>query len=50
MSTYLKLSTAINKGDFKKVELYAEELEIPMHIVMKFYEETNEWVKDSFDK
>ena len=50
MSPYLKLSIASNKADFKKVELYAAELDIPMHIVMQFYEETNEWVKDSFDQ
>lgn len=49
MSTYLKLSIALNKADFKKVEIYAAELDLPMHIVMQFYEETNEWVKDSFD-
>ena len=50
MTPYLNLSIALNKGQWSKVETIADELEIPYDIVMQYYEEVNEWVKDSFSK
>ena len=50
MTPYLNLSIALNKGQWSKVETIAEELKIPYDIVMQYYEEVNEWVKDSFSK
>jgi c-di-GMP phosphodiesterase len=49
MTPYLNLSIALNKADWSKVEIFADELKIPYDIVMQYYEEVNEWVKDSFD-
>ena len=50
MTPYLNLSIALNKAEWSKVEKLADELNIPYDIVMQYYEEVNEWVKDSFDK
>ena len=50
MTPYLNLSIALNKAEWSKVETLADELKIPYDIVMQYYEEVNEWVKDSFDK
>ncbi len=49
MEPYLKLSIALNKAEWDKVESLAEELVIPIEIVMKHYTDANNWVKDSFD-
>ncbi len=47
MTPYLNLSIALNKAQWSKVEKLADELKIPYDIVMQYYEEVNEWVKDS---
>ena len=49
MTPYLNLSIALNKAEWSKVEILADELKIPYDIVMQYYEEVNEWVKDSLD-
>ena len=49
MTPYLNLSIALNKAEWSKVEILADELKIPYDIVMQYYEEVNEWVKASFD-
>jgi c-di-GMP phosphodiesterase len=49
MTPYLQLVAAINKLEWSKVEALATELDIPMAVVMRFYEEATEWVNKSFD-
>ena len=49
MTPYLNLSIALNKAEWNKVEALADELKIPYDIVMQYYEEVNEWVRNSFD-
>lgn len=50
MTPYLNISIALNKGEWREVETLADKLEIPYDIVMQYYEEVNEWVKDSLNK
>lgn len=49
MSPYLKLSSAVSKGDWKKIEMHSEQLCIPTEIIMNFCEEAKEWVKEFID-
>lgn len=50
MTPYLNISIALNKGEWREVETLADKLKIPYDIVMQYYEEVNEWVKDSLNK
>ena len=49
MTPYLNLSIALNKAKMDKAEELADELGIPMDIILKYYDEAHHWVKDSFD-
>lgn len=49
MKPYLDLSIALNKADWETAERLADELEIPYEVVMLYFTEANEWVKETFD-
>ncbi|MER1998540.1 MAG: HDOD domain-containing protein [Lysinibacillus sp.] len=50
LTPYLKLSIAMDKADFQKIEQYATQLSISTEVVHNIHKEVQAWVKETFEE